>query len=181
MLPPTWKFLQANYVPFHIELQETLQPELQHCTADVLLGVCWLQGLLPFVLFCNREAVGISKEQSTGMKTKEQKVTWKKTPHWSIKNYWPWIETFFKSYISAAKNQPWGVEIAEWKIQSQAQFNLKISKRVFLKLLLHKSSWDSVLSSFNIPLFAGGFWKPLDKAAVSSVQEILLHSSYELF
>lgn len=47
MLPPTWKYLQANYVPFHIELQETLQPELQHCTADVLLGVCWLQGLLP--------------------------------------------------------------------------------------------------------------------------------------
>lgn len=108
-----------------------------------LLMFCWVcadsRDCFPFVLFCNREAVGISKAQSTGMKTKEQKVTWKKTLHWSIKNYWPWIETFFKSYISAAKNQPWGVETAEWKIQSQAQFNLKISKRVFLKLLLHKS------------------------------------------
>lgn len=35
--------------------------------------------------------------------------------------------------------------------------HLKISKSVFLKLLLHKSSWDSVLNSFNTPLFAGGF------------------------
>lgn len=47
MLPPTWKYLQANYVAFCIELQETLQPELQHYPADVVLGVYWPQALIP--------------------------------------------------------------------------------------------------------------------------------------
>lgn len=54
----------------------------------------------------------------------------------------------FKSKTSAAKNQQCEVETAEWKIQSQAQCHLKVSKRVFLKLLLHKSSWNKVLSGF---------------------------------
>lgn len=103
MLPPTWKNLQPNYVSCCTELQETLQPELQLYTADALLGVCRPQGGFPFVLFCNRAAVEISKAQSRGTKTKEQKVTWKKTSHWSRKIHWPRMETFLKAKLVLPK------------------------------------------------------------------------------
>lgn len=162
MLPPTWKYLQANYVSFCIELQETLQPEPQHYTAHVLLGVCWPQGLVPICPILQQGSSGNLK--GTQQRHEDRRAASNVKENFSLKHKDSLAmerDHIFKSKTSATKNQPCGVETAEWKIQSQAQYHLKISKRVFLKLLLHKSSWDRVLSSFNTPLFAGDFLKAI--------------------
>lgn len=151
MLPPTWKYLQANYVSFSTELQRDLATWI---ATLLLLMFCWVhlcpRNWFTFVLFCNRVAVEISKAQSRGMKKEEQKGMWKKTSHWSIKICWPWIETaFLKTKLALPRLSH--VELKQQSGKSSLKLNikLKISKRVLLKLLLYKGSWNSVLRSFN--------------------------------
>lgn len=168
MLPPTWKYLQANYVSFCTELQK----DLATWTATLLLLMFCSVHLCPrdwftFGPFCNRLAVEISKAQSRGMKREDQKGMWKKTSHWSIKIRWSRIETaFLKTKLVLPRISH--VELKQQSGKSSLKLNikLKISKRVLLKLLLYKGSWNSVLRNLTLPLFAGGFWKPLDKAVV---------------
>lgn len=167
MLPPTWSTCKPIKCHFVLNCK---RPCNLNCSITLLI-FCWVcagpRDRFPFVLFCNRLAVEISKAQE--QRHEDWKAESNAKENFSLKHKDSLAmdrDHIFKSKTSAAKNQPCGVERAEWKIQSQAQHHLKISKTVFLKLLLHKSSWDSVLSSFNTSLFAGGFWKPLDKAAI---------------
>lgn len=85
----SWKFLQAYYLSFCIELQRDL-------ATGTPISQCWCVHLCPrdwitFVLFCKRAAVETSKAQSRGTMREEVKVMWKKTFHWNINICCSWI------------------------------------------------------------------------------------------
>lgn len=84
MLPPTWKYLQANYVSFCIEQQETLQPELLHYTAHVLLGVCWPQGLVPICPILQQRSSGNLK--GTEQRHEDQRAASNMEENFSLKH-----------------------------------------------------------------------------------------------
>ena len=112
-----------------------------------------------FLLFCNRVAVEISKAQSRGMQRQQQKVMGEKT-HWSIKICWSWIETIFlKTKLALPRISH--LELKQWSGKSSLKLNikLKISKRVLLKLLLHKGSRNSILRSSNTSTVCRRFLK----------------------
>lgn len=88
---------------FCIELQETLQPEVQHYSADVLLGVCWPQGLLPICPILQQVAVEVSKGTEQRLEDQGAQSNMKENVSMNHKNSLGMDRDIFKSNISAAK------------------------------------------------------------------------------
>lgn len=86
------------------------------------------------------------KVQSRNMNKEEQKRMWKKTTPQSIKIHLQWTESaLLKTKLALPRISH--VELKELSRKSSLKLNikLKIYKRLLLKLLLDKDSWNSIL------------------------------------
>lgn len=102
---PYMEIFARQLVSFCIELQETLQPELQLYTADVLLGVCRPQGLLPICPILQQSCTGNLKGIEQRLEDQGAESNLKENFSLKHKDSSVMDRDIFKSKISA-KNQP---------------------------------------------------------------------------